>query len=82
MKDGQFGDIGDNIREAFKAGVSVVEDYQSKINDNIMYYAAAILDPRIKFNLIDEQCDEPEQVKADVRAFLKKEWLKTEVAKD
>jgi hypothetical protein len=43
--DGQFGDIGDDIRAAFHASVAQVEEYMSLINDNIMYYAAAVLDP-------------------------------------
>jgi hypothetical protein len=75
-KEGQFGDVGDDIREAFKAGVEVVDEYQKLINENIMYYAAAVLDPRIKFNLIDEQCDDPEKIRKDVKGYLKKEWLK------
>jgi len=72
---GQFSNAGNDIRKAFDAGVEVIEDYQMLINDNIMYYAAHVLDPRVKFNLIDEQCDDPMQVKKDVRDFFKREWL-------
>jgi hypothetical protein len=52
--DGQFGDVGDDIRDAFKVGVKQVEEYTSLINDNVIYYAAAILDLRIKCTLIKE----------------------------
>ena len=44
-KDGQFGNVGDNIREAFAAGVQQVEEYSALINKNIIYYIAAVLDP-------------------------------------
>ena len=53
--DGQFGDVGDDIRAAFSAGIEQVEEHTSLISDNVMYYAVAILDPRIKCNLIKEQ---------------------------
>jgi hypothetical protein len=35
-KDGQFGDVGDNIREAFAAGVQQAEEYNALINENIV----------------------------------------------
>jgi hypothetical protein len=70
-KKRQFSDISNDIQKAFKAGVAVVEDYQAKVNKNIIYYATAILNPHIKFNLINDQCDDPAQIKADIRAYLK-----------
>jgi hypothetical protein len=75
--DGQFGDVGDNIQAAFAAGVAQVEEYTSLINDNIMYYAAAVLDPRIKCNLIKEQYgDEATDIIKRIRDYLKKEYQK------
>ena len=53
--DGQFGNIGNDIRAAFSTRIEQVEEYTSLINDNVMYYTAAILDLRIKCNLINEQ---------------------------
>jgi hypothetical protein len=50
----KFGDISDDIRDAFKAGIETVDNWMKDINDNIMYYAAHILDPRIKTILIRE----------------------------
>jgi hypothetical protein len=50
--DSKFGDISDDIRDAFRAGVEIVDNWMKDINDNIMYYAAYILDPRIKTILI------------------------------
>jgi hypothetical protein len=76
---GQFGDVGNDIREAFKAGVALVEEYTKLINENMMYYAASILDPRIKCNLIKEQCgDGANNIIEKVRVYLKEEWQKIE----
>jgi hypothetical protein len=73
--DGQFGDVGDDIRCAFQAGVAQVEEYTSLINDNILYYAAAILDPRIKSNLIREQCGtSADEIILRIREYLKQEY--------
>jgi hypothetical protein len=44
-RDGQFGDVGDDIRAAFQKGVETDDKWLQEINDNIMYYAASILDP-------------------------------------
>lgn len=75
--DGQFGDVGNDIRAAFAAGVKQVEEYTSLINDNIMYCAAAVLDPRIKCNLIKEQYgDKAPDIIERMRDYLKKEYQK------
>jgi hypothetical protein len=44
-----------------------------------MYYTAAVLDPRIKCNLIKDQCDDPNRIITKIRAYLKEEWQKPEV---
>jgi hypothetical protein len=54
-KDSQFGDVIDDIRKAFAARVAQVKEYNSLINENIIYHMAAVLDPRIKCTLIKEQ---------------------------
>lgn len=74
-QDGQFSNIGNNMREAFSARVKVIKEYQKLINENIIYYAAHVLDPRIKFNLIDEQCNDPIRIRKEVHDYFKKEWL-------
>jgi hypothetical protein len=40
-KNGQFGDVGDEIRAAFASGVAQVEHFMALINDNILYYCKA-----------------------------------------
>jgi hypothetical protein len=73
--DDQFGDVSDDIRYAFQAGVTQVEEYTSLINDNILYYAIAILDPRIKSNLIREQCStSANKIILQIREYFKQEY--------
>jgi hypothetical protein len=75
--DGQFGDVRNDVRQAFQAGISVCEEYTKLVNENIMYHAAAVLDPRIKFTLIREQYrDKADEIVGRVRKYLKEEWEK------
>jgi hAT family C-terminal dimerisation region len=74
-KDGQFGDIGDDIQDAFATGVAQVEEYNSLINENIMYHVAAVLDPRIKCTLIKEQYgDGAKEIIQRIKDWLKSEY--------
>jgi hypothetical protein len=76
--DSRYGDVPVDIRQAFLAGVAVVDEYTKLINDNIMYYAAAILDPRIKTRLIKEQYAEgAAKIMEDIQKYLKKEFQKS-----
>ena len=78
--DGKFSNIGDDIQDAFKAGVSKVEEYTQLVNDNIMYYAAAVLDPQIKTTLIKEQCEDgADDIIKRIQEYLKKESLQEQV---
>jgi hypothetical protein len=71
----QFSDVSDDIRCAFQAGVAQVKEYTSLINNNILYYAAAILDPRIKSNLIQEQCStNADKIILRIQEYLKQEY--------
>jgi hypothetical protein len=75
--DGQFGDVSDDIREAFKAGIFVCDKYTQMINENIIYHAAAVLDPRIKLTLIREQYgDQADDIIDRVQKYLMEEWQK------
>jgi hypothetical protein len=77
--DGAFGDVGDDIRKAFLAGVAKVDEYTALINDNITYHTAAVLDPRIKCTLIREQYgDGADDITKRIREYLKKEALKSD----
>ena len=52
------------------------------INDNIIYYAAHILDPRIKTILIREQYDKDtaDELISRIRTYLKKEFRDNSLA--
>ena len=65
--NGRFGDVGDDIREAFKAGVAQCDAYMSLVTENVMYFATSVLDPHIKYTLIKEQySDETDEIIAKV----------------
>jgi hypothetical protein len=73
--DSQFSNVNDDIRCAFQARVTQVEEYTSLINNNILYYATAILDPRIKSNLIQEQYGTgADEIILQIREYLKQEY--------
>jgi hypothetical protein len=73
--DGQFRDVGDDIRQAFSAGVTELDKHITYINDNVMYFAAAVLDLWIKCNLIKEQYpDTTGEIIERIRVYLKKEF--------
>jgi hypothetical protein len=73
--DGQFGDVGNDIRAAFASGVVTVDHWMKEINDNIIYHTAAVLDPRVKLTLIREQYGNgaPEIFKR-IKDYLKREY--------
>jgi hypothetical protein len=57
--------------------VAQVEEYTSLINDNIIYYIAAVLDPPIKCTLIREQYGEDaDDIIKRIREYLKTEYQK------
>ena len=73
----QFGDVDDDIQEVFKTGIAQCDAYISLVTENVMYFAASVLDPYIKCTLIKEQySDEADEIIAKVRAYLKKEYQK------
>jgi hypothetical protein len=73
--DGQFGDVGPDIQLAFQAGVAKLDEYHQLCRENIMYYVAQVLDPRIKLANIREQCgDNADGIIKEVREWLKKEY--------
>lgn len=55
--DGQFGDVGPDIRVAFQAGVAKLEDYQALCRENIMYYVAHVLDPELSLQTLESNVE-------------------------
>jgi hypothetical protein len=55
-----------------------LEKYQKKYRENILYYIAHTLDPRLKLTNIREQCgNEAENIITEICDWLKKEYLYT-----
>jgi hypothetical protein len=50
--------------------------FARKMDDNLLYYVASVLDPRIKSSLIVSQISEQDSalIVSQVREFLKKEY--------
>ena len=74
-KEGRFGDVGEEIRLAFESAIPLLQEYNVKIRENIMYFAAHVLDPRFKTQLIEEQYgSEATEIVDEIKAYLKKQW--------
>jgi hypothetical protein len=73
--DGQFKDISNDIQAAFASGVVTVNHWVKQINNNIIYYTAAVLDPCVKLTLIRKQYSNgaPEIIKR-IKDYLKREY--------
>ncbi|KAH6703993.1 hypothetical protein BKA61DRAFT_739848 [Leptodontidium sp. MPI-SDFR-AT-0119] len=75
--DGSFGDVGDDIRTAFAAAIKKCDDYMEIVKNNDMYFAAYVLDPRVKLTNIREQFgDDTDAIILRIQKYLKKEYLK------
>jgi hypothetical protein len=73
--EGHFQQALPDIQRAFKKAVKKFDDYQKEINKNIMYYTAAVLDPRFKTSVIIKQCGTGAmEIIQRVRDYLKKEY--------
>jgi hypothetical protein len=74
--EGDFEGTSKEIQDAIEAGVHKMDKFTKMMDANILYYVAAILDPRIKTSFIKAQMSEPDAhlVISQVREFLKKEY--------
>jgi hypothetical protein len=72
--DGEYGDVGPELRAAFDAGMDKLEEYHDIIRSNCLYYLAQALDPRVKFNNIRACCDDAPEMEEKIKAFLRKEY--------
>ena len=75
-KAGIYATINEKIRLAVCKGLEVLEEYTAKIDSNIIYYIASILDPRIKTVQLREHLKEDADTVIDnIRTTLKKDYL-------
>jgi hAT family protein len=74
--EGDFEDVDTEIRDAVERGIRKMNKFARKMDDNLLYYVASVLDPRIKSSLIRSQMNEQDAVLiiSQVREFLKKEY--------
>ncbi|KAJ6003904.1 hypothetical protein N7540_013186 [Penicillium herquei] len=74
--EGDFEDVSIEIRKAVERGIEKMNKFARKIDDNLLYYVASVLDPRIKSSLIVSQMSEQDLalIVSQVREFLKKEY--------
>lgn len=57
-QQGDFEGVDADIRQAVERATRKMNKFLKKMDDNILYYVAVALDPRIKTSLIDAQMDE------------------------
>ncbi|KAN0081883.1 hypothetical protein V8E54_003181 [Elaphomyces granulatus] len=70
-----YGDIEPGLRAAFEAGKQALRKWKDEMEKNEIYFAAHMLDPRIKFRLIREQYgDGADAIIDDVKAWCKKHY--------
>lgn len=56
--EGEFEDVSIEIRDAVEGGIRKMNKFASKMDHNLLYYVASVLDPRIKSSLIVSQMSE------------------------
>ena len=57
---GDFEGVNEDIRAAVEGGIRKMNKFARMMDDNVLYYVAAVLDPRIKTSLIEAQMSEPD----------------------
>ncbi|KUM56057.1 hypothetical protein ACN42_g11169 [Penicillium freii] len=50
--EGDFEDVDTEIRDAVERGIQKMNKFARKMDTNLLYYVASVLDPRIKLSLI------------------------------
>lgn len=74
--EGDFEDVSIKIRDVVEGGIRKINKFARKMNDNLLYYVASVLDPRIKSSLIVSRMSEQDSgfIVSQVRDFLKMEY--------
>jgi hAT family C-terminal dimerisation region len=74
--EGDFQGITKDIQDAAEAGIQKMNKFAKKMDGNILYYVAAVLDPRIKTSVIRAQMNQEDAnvIVSQVREFLKKQY--------
>ncbi|KAJ5704441.1 hypothetical protein N7536_000130 [Penicillium majusculum] len=74
--EGDFEDVDTEIRDAVERGIQKMNKFARKMDTNLLYYVASVLDPRIKSSLSGSQMSEQDAglIISQVREFLKREY--------
>jgi hypothetical protein len=74
--EGDFEDVTVEIQDAAEKGIRKMNKFAKRMDDNILYYVASILDPRIKTSFIEAQMSAPDAqlIMSQVREFLQKDY--------
>lgn len=74
--EGDLEDVSIEIRDAVEGRIRKMNKFARKIDDNLFYYMASVLDQRIKPSLIVSQMSEQDSgfIFSQVRGFLKTEY--------
>ena len=67
--------MNEKIRLAVEQGLVVLEEYTAKMDDNIIYYVASVLDPQVKTEWLKAHLkDGANSVIQDIRDYLHAEY--------
>ena len=74
--EGDFENVDTEIRDAVERGIQKTNKFTRKIDTNLLYYVASVLDSGIKSSLIGSQMSAQDAglIISQVREFLKKEY--------
>jgi hypothetical protein len=74
-KSGVYSQVNEKIQLAVEQGLVVLEEYTAKMDDNIIYYVASVLDPRVKTEWLKAHLkDRANSVIQDIRDYLYAEY--------
>jgi hypothetical protein len=70
-----YQDIGLDLQGAFESAKVALEKWTDEMISNDIYFAAHVLDPRVKFTLIREQYgDKAQEIINRVMAYFKQQY--------
>ncbi|EED11685.1 conserved hypothetical protein [Talaromyces stipitatus ATCC 10500] len=71
-----FQEITKEVQNAVEGGIRKMDKFTKKMDSNIIYYVAAILDPRVKTSFIRAQMSKSDAdvIVSDIREYLKKQY--------
>jgi hypothetical protein len=70
-KEGEWAHIDQQTVKAVQAGLDKFNKYNEYMKENMIYFVALILDPRIKTCWIKKNMEDPDTLIEEIRTFLK-----------